>query len=78
MRPLNNPFLGEKGRAAFGPTWKRAAAFMWEATEREPVVMLYLRVVSPEPSPLGSVAAGWRYFQPHFPPLHLTEQRGDV
>lgn len=27
MRPLNNPFLGEKGRAAFGPTGKRAAAF---------------------------------------------------
>lgn len=28
VRPLNNPFLGEKGRAAFGPTWNRAAAFM--------------------------------------------------
>lgn len=40
MRPLNNPFLGEKGRAAFGPTGKRAAAFMGEAIEREPIVML--------------------------------------
>lgn len=65
MRPVNNPFLREKGRAAFVPTWKRAAAFMGEAIEHELIVMqYYIRFVA-KAEPLDSVVAGWRYFQPN-------------
>lgn len=42
-------FLWEKGRAAFAPTWKRAAASRGEATKHEPIVLWYLFAVLPKP-----------------------------
>lgn len=73
MRPLNDPFLGDKGRVAFWPTWKRAAAFN---PTRAFCYVVFVSYVA-KAKPLGSVVAGWWHFQPNFPPLHLSEQ-GDV
>lgn len=66
------PRSGEKGRA------ERAAAFMGEAAEHEPMAVLFLVSYASTAKPLTSVGAGWRYFLPNLPPLHLNEQKGDV
>lgn len=50
MRPLNNPFLGEKGRAAFRADLEKEPQLQRERQiEREPIVVMYLLVMLPNP-----------------------------
>lgn len=71
------PFLGEKGRAAFVPTWKRAAASMGEAYRTwAHCYVVCVRFVAQRQSPCTVVLVEWWYLQPNSSPLSLNEKEG--